>query len=140
MTYIVNNIGSQILAVTGLPALANGAGNRNGSSIDRVQSGKMANSLLISANVGATTGSPSAQSYDVKLQDSADGSSGWNDVTGAAATQKTSASAATVNLEVNLAGVKRYVRVVETVAFTAGTSPATPAAVTVVLGGFDRLP
>lgn len=140
MTHIVNNIGSQLHPATGLAALTNSAGTRNGSAVDRLQGGSMANSLVLLCNVGATTGSPSAQTYDCKLQDSADGSTGWNDIAGAAITQKTSATAALSHVDVNLAGAKRYLRVVEVVAFTGGSQPATPAGVVLVLGGFDRIP
>ncbi|MBM4356938.1 MAG: hypothetical protein FJ096_02405 [Deltaproteobacteria bacterium] len=139
MTYLASNIGAEILPVAGLPALANSAGTRNGAAIDRLQSGAMANSLVLVANTGATTGSPTAQTYDLKIQDSADGATGWADLSGAAIAQKTTATAALVQCEVDLLPAKRYIRAVEVVAFTGGTTPATPAAADVILGGFDRL-
>jgi hypothetical protein len=43
-------------------------------------------------------------------------------------------------VNVDLSGLKRYVRVVTTVTFTAGTSPAIPVAAAVVLGGAESLP
>jgi hypothetical protein len=140
MTYINANIGAEILPVAGLAALANSAGTRNGAAIDRLQSAALAGSCVLACNVGATTGSPSATTYDCKLQDSADGSTGWADISGASITQKTTTTAALVQKDVDLTGAKRYVRVVEVIAFTGGTSPATPAAVDVILGGFDRVP
>lgn len=139
MTFIASNIGAEILPVAGLAALANSAGTRTGSAIDRLQSGSMANSLTLACNVGATTGTPTTQTYDCKLQDSADGSTGWADLSGASITQKTTATAGLVQKDVDLLPAKRYIRVVEVVAFTGGTTPATPAAVDVILGGFDRL-
>lgn len=139
MTYLASNIGAEILPVAGLAALANSAGTRTGSAIDRLQSGSMANSLVLACNVGATTGAPSATTYDCKVQDSADGSTGWADLSGAAITQKTTTTAGLVQKDVDLLPAKRFIRVVEVVAFTGGTSPATPAAVDVILGGFDRL-
>jgi len=138
-THMNNNVGAEILPVAGLPALANSAGTRNGAAIDRLQSGALAGSCVIAANVGATTGTPSATTYDVRVQDSADGSTGWADV-GAAITQKTSLTAALAQRDVDLTGARRFIRVVEVVAFTGGTTPATPAAVDVILGGFDRVP
>lgn len=139
MTYLASNIGAEILPVAGLAALANSAGTRTGSAIDRLQSGSMANSLVLACNVGATTGAPSATTYDCKVQDSADGSTGWADLSGASITQKTTTTAGLVQKDVDLLPAKRFIRVVEVVAFTGGTSPATPAAVDVILGGFDRL-
>ena len=139
-TYLSNNIGAEILPVAGLAALNNAAGTRNGAAIDRLQNGAMANSLVLACNVGATTGSPSAQTYDCKVQDSADGSTGWTDISGAAITQKTTATAALVQRDVDLAPARRFIRVVEVVALTGGSTPGTPAAVDVILGGFDRLP
>lgn len=139
-TYINNNVGAEILPVAGLPALANSAGTRNGSAIDRLQSAALAGSCVLACNVGATTGSPSATTYDAKLQDSADGSTGWADISGASITQKTTTTAALAQKDVDLTGAKRFIRVVEVIAFTGGTTPATPAAVDVVLGGFDRVP
>lgn len=139
MTYLASNIGAEILPVAGLAALNNAAGTRTGAAIDRLQSGSLANSLVLVANVGATTGSPSAQTYDLKIQDSADGSTGWADLSGAAITQKTTATAGLVQKDVDLLPAKRFIRVVEVVAFTGGTTPGTPAAVDVILGGFDRL-
>ena len=139
-TYIVSNIGSEIAPVAGLPALANSAGTRTGAAIDRLQSGALAGSCVLAANVGATTGAPSATTYDVKIQDSADGSTNWLDISGAAITQKTSLTAALVQRDVDLSVARRFIRVVEVVAFTGGTTPATPAAIDVILGGFDRVP
>lgn len=138
-TYLFNNIGAEILPIAGLAALANSAGTRTGAAIDRLQSGAMSNSLVLACNVGATTGAPSAATYDCKVQDSADGSTGWADLSGAAITQKTSLTAGLVQRDVDLAPAKRFIRVVEVIAFTGGTTPATPAAVDVILGGFDRL-
>lgn len=127
----LHNVGAFINPVIAHAALANAAGTRTGSAIDR----RGYESCVLSCNVGITTGSPDAQTYDCKLQDSADGSTGWADITGAAITQKTTATAAVVGADVNLAGAARYIRVVEVVGFTNGSSPKTPAAVTVILGG-----
>lgn len=129
------NIGGILTAKIGNVPLSNAAGTRNGSAIDR--QGFM--SAVLVAKCGAATGSPSAQSVDVKLQDSEDGSTGWADLTGAAvATLDADNSIARV--AVDLSGAKRYVRAVEVVAFTAGTSPEIPSDSTVILGGADDNP
>jgi hypothetical protein len=138
--HAVKNIGSLVLAIAALPPLANTAGTRNGAAIDRLQSGSLAMSCVLVRNTGATTGAPSTQTLDVKLQDSADGSTGWADITGAALTQKTTATAGLDQLDVDLSGAKRYIRTVEVTAFSGGTTPATPNAVEVILGGGSRLP
>lgn len=121
------------------------AGTRNGSAINRRVGGSLAMSLTLIATTGAETGSPSARTFDAKIQDSADGSTGWADyippdqTTVAAVTQITAASSE-AEVDVNLSGAKQYVRVVDTLAFTGGTSPTLGIQTTVVLGGFDRTP
>ncbi len=66
------------------------------------------------------------QTLDVKIQHSADGSTGWADatmpITGAAMafTQVINAASAGQSLEINIADLKRYIRAVQTLA---GSSP-----------------
>lgn len=128
------NIGALIKAVFGVAPAAQSAGAVNGAAIDRQGYG----SCVLIAQTGAETGSPSARSSTCKLQDSADGSTAWADITGA------SVAVAAVNtageVDVNLAGAKRYIRVVNTTAFTGGTTPTLASSATVVLGGADKLP
>ncbi len=131
-----NNIGAHITPTSTQVPLANSAGTRNSAAVDRLGYG----SLTIVSHAGAVTGSPSDQTLDVKLQESADGSTGWTDVSGAAFAQKTSATASLRTLDVNLAGVARYVRVVEVIAMTSGTSPTYPHSACVILGGKNKLP
>ncbi len=88
---------------------------------------------------GAASGSPTAQTVATKLQDSADGSTGWADVSGAAATDLT-ADDTEDEVDIDLSGAKRYVRVVATISFTGGTTPSIPVAATLVLAGKDELP
>lgn len=129
------SIGSFLKPAVGTVPAAVAAGTRNGSAIDR--SGF--SSCVLVAQTGAVAGSPSAQSLDAKLQESADGATGWTDIAGAAITAVTAASSSG-KVNVSLANVKQYIRVVETAAFTGGTTPAMGAASTVILGGADRLP
>lgn len=75
--------------------------------------------MVILSSGAATAGS--SPTLDVKIQDSADGSTGWNDVTGATFAQvTTSASLEAIPLDTNLC--KQYVRGVATIG---GTSTPT---------------
>lgn len=135
----LSDIGGSVKAVQGLPPLANSSATRNGASIDR----RGYFSCVLVSHAGAVTGSPSAQTLDVKIQDSADGSTFADistSIVTAAHTQKTTGTAELRELNINLEGVRRYIRVVETVALTGGTSPTFPHSACVVLGGKDTLP
>ena len=114
-------------------ALNDTGGTTNGAAVDRDAFG-MAQSCVLRAQSGAASGTPTTQLYDAKLQDSADGSTGWADVTGAAVTQM-AADDEEQTVDVNLKMVKRYLRVVRVVAFTGGSTPAWAVAETLVLGG-----
>lgn len=76
--------------------------------------------------VGTVAGT--TPTLDGKIQDSADGSTGWADVTGATFTQVT-ASTNNQMIEVQARASKRYIRYVGTIA---GTSPDFDVAVIVV--------
>jgi len=129
-----HNIGALIKAFLGVAPGARSAGAVNGPAIDRMGYG----SATITVVTGAETGTPSARSSTCKLQDSADGSTGWADIAGASVAVAAVDSVGEV--DVNLAGAKRYVRVVNTTAFTGGTSPTLLSSATLVLGGADKLP
>lgn len=131
----LKDIGSLVKAVLGNVPVAAAAGTRNGAAIDR----QGFYSCVLTAISGAVTGAPTAQTLDAKLQDSADGSTGWADITGAAIAQITAVNTL-AQKDVNLSAAKRWIRVVETVGFTGGTSPTLGAAEAVVLGGADTLP
>lgn len=137
-------LGALFKPVIGLAPLANSAGTRNGSAIDRSPAGGVNYAgCTLAVQVGTPTGSPTSFTVDVKLQDSADGSTGWADYkpdgsTTAAITQATAAGLA--EIDVDLSGAKRYIRVVEVVAFVGGSSPAVPVADAVILVGADRTP
>ncbi len=129
-----HDIGAQIKEVTGTVPAAQAAGAVNGAAIDRINYG----SAVLFVTTGAETGSPSARSVTSKIQDSDDGSSGWNDVSGMSLA--VSAINSSGRLKLNLAGVKRYIRVVSTAAFTAGTSPTLANQASVILGGATAIP
>lgn len=81
----------------------------NGSSVDvRAARGSMA--FLLS-----TAAASSGDTLDVKIQDSADGATGWADVTGGAFTQVTSGAASQQKLALNADALRGYVRAVVTV-------------------------
>jgi hypothetical protein len=127
-----------------VPAAAS-AGTRNGSAINRRVNGALALGMTLIAKTGAETGAPSARTLDAKIQDSADGSTGWADyippdqTTVGAITQITAASSI-AEVEVNLSGAKAFIRVVDVLAFTGGTTPTLGIDTTAVLYGFDRTP
>jgi hypothetical protein len=129
------NVGGFIKALAAFKAAASAAATITGPAIDRTGYG----SCVLHHQCGDATGGPTTQTVSCKLQDSADGSTGWADVAGAAPAALTANNAA-AEVDVDLSGARRYVRVVETVAFTGGTSPAIPVAGTIVLGGASALP
>ncbi len=77
--------------------------------------GKYAFTLTSEAGTGTTP------TLDGKIQDSADGSTGWADVSGATFTQVTDGADATETIFVDTDGVKAYIRFVGTIA---GTTPS----------------
>jgi len=143
--------------VPGINAAALAAGATNGIVIDRYgalpaqPSGITAYTAYTQAagiyltgnillSVGAASGEPTAQSVTLKLQESdASDGSGMEDVTGATISALTADNAYSAK-DFDLAGLKRYIRVVVTVALTAGTSPKIPVAVAVALGDSNNDP
>ena len=111
----------------------------NGDAVDvRTVSGGGA-SVVLAIQCGAATGGPSAQTVDGKIQDSADGSTGWADLgTGSAAVQLTADDTFSQSAGINLTpGNKGYIRAVVTVVLTAGSTPTIPVGATLVIGGRD---
>jgi hypothetical protein len=119
------DLGSHVVAsIGGAPHTA--AATVNGSAIDRM--GK--DSCVLVGVTGAATGGPASKTFDSKLQQSDDGSTGWTDISGAAITQIT-ADSTLKSVSVNLRGCKRYIRAVDV---------TVPAASVVILGGAESLP
>jgi len=138
-----NNIAAYVkVGDVGIDPQLAGAGALTGTAIQRVGSGYTYDSAVLVARCGIETGSPTALTLDFKLQDSADGATGWADVTGAAIAQQAlqCPNSRVVTAGVNLAGAKAYVRGVATVAFTGGSSPTLPVAFEIILGGGSELP
>ena len=85
----------------------------NGAAVDvRQYDGEIA-AILNSAAMSA------ADTMDVKLQESADGSTDWQDIAGAAFTQVTDAGAAHEKIGVNTRSTRGFIRAVAT---TVGTT------------------
>jgi hypothetical protein len=106
------NLGDNLQVKNVLPVAAVTA-SANGSAIDLQElSGQVAAMADVSAPVAG-----SSPTMDLKLQDSADGSTGWADVSGGAFVQVTSA-ASNQKLSLNKDSLKRYVRVVKTIGGT----------------------
>lgn len=102
------------------------AASTNGAAADLVD---YTGIVKFALNSGAATGNANATA-DVKLQHSADGSTGWADVTGLAFTQVTNPGGAShQELLANVDQLKRYVRAVVTLG---GTTPAVVCGVTVI--------
>lgn len=114
--------GSSGAGVEVLPATTRTA-NVNGTGIDTWAKGRPQGSIFM-LSVGAASGT--TPTLDVKIQDSLDNST-FNDVAGAALTQKTAAGFQ----EINVGQTRRYVRAVGTVG---GTTPSFTYSVTAVLG------
>ncbi|WP_141620514.1 hypothetical protein [Myxococcus sp. AB036A] len=117
-------------------------GIREGAAIDvsKYQSGTLV------ANVGSISGGPTATVITYSLQSSATGTDGWTALRDLDDTEAelTITSANTCSeLDFALQHVPqdhRFLRVVEMVEFTDGTTPAVVAGATLVLGGGQRLP
>ncbi|QSQ10763.1 hypothetical protein [Myxococcus landrumensis] len=112
-----------------------GAGTRSSAAVDRLGF----DSCVLAATTGATTGTPSAMSLAAKLQESTDGQNGWTDLPGAAVEPLTAPNGV-ARVNVRLSTARRYVRVVETVTLTSGTSPTLGASSLLVLCGPDEIP
>ncbi|RJS14620.1 hypothetical protein DRW03_34655 [Corallococcus sp. H22C18031201] len=111
------------------------AGIRNSVAVDRLGF----DSCVLTASTGAASGTPTALSLAAKLQESADGQGGWTDLPGAAV-EPLAAPNAVARVNVRLPTAKRYVRVVETVALTGGSSPTLGVSSLIVLCGPDEIP
>lgn len=112
------------------------AGAINGTAIDTQGFGD----AMVVVQVGATTGTPTSFTVNAKIQESADGSTGWVDVTGDTIA---AVIAANKTAEINVAlrsrvAALRYFRVVLTPAFVAGTSPTIGVSALALLGAADK--
>jgi hypothetical protein len=127
------DIGSQIKTdVSAFSGAATGA--VTGAAVRRV--GEVFNyaSGQLVVGTGAATGTPTTISVAGKVQDSADGSTNWNDVAGASITPVIVENG-TGKINFIARGCQAYIRAVVTPAFTGCSSPAIPAVGILVIGG-----
>ena len=115
------------------------AGTINGAAIDRYAFSDP-QSAVIHHMAGAVSGAPTAVSIATVLQDSPDGASGWANVASVPAPAALTAANTEANVGVDLSGARRYLRLVTTVGFTGGTSPAAVLAADVIMGGVQEMP
>lgn len=139
-------LGNLILTLIGTVPAAVAAGTRNGTGIDRATpGGNLYMGCTLSATLGATTGTPTSFTANYKLQDSADNSSFADyvppgGVAADAATAQNTVASTIKEVDIDLSGARRYIRVVETIAFVGGTSPTIGTQSTLQLYGSDRTP
>lgn len=124
----------------------------SGAAYDRYALGGdavMSGIMLVSR--GTETGGPSTDTVQFQLQDSADGSTDWQQVTNRDyASQDPNAELdveSTVmaapgdeRVDFDLSGARRYVRIFADVVLTGGTSPTVPISAALVLGGSLKNP
>lgn len=127
---MAKRLAESVKVVAGIAPIARSAGTANGDVIDRLGFA----GAVVHLKAGAATGAPTAQGVALKVQhgDASNGSD-MADVTGATIAALT-ADNAEAQLDLDLSGYKRYIRVVVTTTFTGGTTPTIPSAVDVVLG------
>lgn len=115
----------------------------NGSAVDTLG----ADNAAIYAHANLASGTPDAATLAVKLQESADGSTGWTDALdneGTVIGFTLNSQAADAENEARIEGLglnrQRYLRAVVTPTFSGGTTPAIIASVHIVQGGKSPRP
>lgn len=112
---LIHEIGAAVLAELLAPATR--TTSANGSAVDVTA---YEGSLLATVHSAAGTGTN--PTLDVKLQDSADGSTDWQDVTGAVFAQIDDTAGGSIQgIQVDKGKCRQYVRAVATIA---GTTPS----------------
>lgn len=125
-----NNVGGQTKLLFGNVPNDGAAATITGAAIDRLGY----ESATLRVGTGVTTGSPASKTINCKLTECDTSGGVYSDVSGAACTQIT-ADSTEQEVDVDLRGCKRYLKVVTVVAFVDGSSPKCPVASVLVLGG-----
>lgn len=133
MGFFPTDVGAQVKSMRGISPQSTAAATVNGPAIDRQDFF----SAVLAGITGAATGSPTAISVIYKLQDSADGSTGWVDFGGSVTVDAVNEHG---RVDVNLGSAKRYIRAVAVVSFTGGTTPQINIGAVVALGGAQIKP
>ncbi len=134
----MHSIIDNTLAAIGLvPQAASGTTEMDGPAFDTLKH-KTVKAVVFT---GASSGTPDSFAVVFKGQESADGSTGWTDITGATKTITAVNTKEEFTLT-NYAGVdnKRYLRVIATPAFVGGTSPKVQVAACLEAGNSLRDP
>lgn len=142
---VLQNIGGLVTARPALRPVSQAAAaafSLKGPGLDR----SAWESLLLMVQVGLATGAPASFTVDAKLQHSdTDVDGNYVDVVAdvnnpAVAIAQITAASTQKHLEIALTGLKQWVRIVFTVAFSGGTSPTILLAADFVVGGGPILP
>jgi hypothetical protein len=126
----LKNIGGHVKVEQAFKTTYAGAGAITGTGIDRQDY----SSCVFSIQCGDAVGSPTAQTVDGKLQECATLGGTYTDVTGLTTAQLTGDEELATK-DVNLQPLQRFVRVVCTVALTAGSTPKLAVNGQIVFGG-----
>lgn len=139
---ILRNIGSYILPKVAIAPQSSVAATVNGTGVNR--DGYL--SAVLHGVTGAVSGAPTTTSVVYKIQHSNDDGStdayaDADDNQGnALAMAALTAASSDKRMDIDLSGLKKYVRVVATISFTGGTSPAALIFAELTLGGAASLP
>lgn len=131
----VNGIGPEVKFAIGTPPGDIAAGTVVGAAIDRTGF----NSMVLEAQTGAVSGSPSAQTVDTKVTHCDTSGGTYTDLSGAAVAQIAAANTRK-RKSIDLRGAKQFIKISTTTAFTGGTTPKIGQSVVVALGGADSIP
>lgn len=145
MTIVRSHIGAYVKANNlALPSADRGAGSRQGATFDP---GRYGSAVLV-GHTGAISGTPTATevTYEVETRDGSDADNPWStlknmDGEDVALAITTANAAAELDIDFQHIPVGHdELRVVETVAFTAGDTPKVVTGALLVLGGSATLP
>lgn len=130
MTARKTNAGDYVKLQKGTNPQDSAAQTITGAAIDRTGFG----SCVLHAANGVASGAPTGQTVDTKIQDSATSGGVFADFAGGATAQLI-ADSTDAEVDIDLTGAKAFIKVIQTVGFTGGTTPKIPVSSTLALGG-----
>lgn len=131
--------GRHIKIVSGHAPVNQAAGTITGTAINRAAPGGILYlGAVLHCHVASPTGTPTSFTVNNELQDSADGSTDWQDLADTALTEI--AAAGQGSRSINLIGARAWIRPKPVVAFVGGTTPAAVVSTTIVLTGANQTP
>lgn len=136
----VKNAGAGLLVATGTIAHTKSSGVINGPAIERMldESSQGYNSGFLFGAMADSVGAPTAVALAVHIEDSADGTTDWTDVSGL--THTTDIESGVEGTAVDLTGCRQFIRVVSEITHTGGTSPNSDYHSGIVLAGAVKKP